>query len=265
MLSRKRKEFDKYWYYERAVQSPATDVEYLRGTYKEIRGKSAVSLREDFCGTFAISCEWVKLNSRHIAHGVDLDLEPIGYGTTHYASKLKASQQNRLHIHNTTVMNRNLPKVDIIAAMNFSYFIFKKRAELHTYFTNCLRTLKRDGLFILDCFGGSAAQEANEERKDHRNFSYYWDQQSFNPITYEALFKIHFRVKGGPKIKDVFTYDWRMWTLPELRDLLYDVGFRKVLIHWEGTNRNGEGNGVFTASEEGEECAGWIAYLVAQK
>jgi hypothetical protein len=39
-----------------------------------------------------------------------------------------------------------------------------------------------------------------------------------------------------------------------------------VTVYWEGTNhKTGEGNGVFKPSRRGEACAGWIAYLVAEK
>jgi hypothetical protein len=65
-------------------------------------------------------------------------------------------------------------------------------------------------------------------------------------------------------MKKAFTYDWRLWSLPELRDLLLEVGFKDVIVYWEGTNnRTGEGNGVWLQSTRGEACAGWIAYVVA--
>ncbi|MES2856865.1 MAG: class I SAM-dependent methyltransferase, partial [Bdellovibrionota bacterium] len=81
-------EFDKYWYYKKSVQSPDTDVEFLRSTYKEIRGKDPTTLREDFCGTFSICCEWVKLNPKFKAFGIDLDSEPIEYGYNNYLPHL---------------------------------------------------------------------------------------------------------------------------------------------------------------------------------
>jgi hypothetical protein len=57
-----------------------------------------------------------------------------------------------------------------------------------------------------------------------------------------------------------------LWTLPELQEILKEAGFREVTVYWEGTvKRTGEGNGVFTPSTEGEACAGWIVYIVAEK
>ena len=40
--------FDKYYYYQNAVQSPENDAEFLEQTYLELKGKKAKVLREDF-------------------------------------------------------------------------------------------------------------------------------------------------------------------------------------------------------------------------
>lgn len=259
------KDFDKYEYYLAAVQSPDTDVEFIRGVYRELRKRDPVSLREDFCGTFMISCEWVKLNSKFLSYGVDLDSEPINYGLANYLTKLSPHQQSRISIKEANVLDKNLPRVDIIAAMNFSHYIFKTRQGLKAYYQNCFDTLNRDGILLVDCFGGTRCQEANEEVTDRGKFKYYWDQESFDPVTHEASFKIHFKPKGGKKIKNVFSYDWRMWTIPELREIMEEVGFKKTWVYWEGTTRKGEGDGNFKRSEVGEECEAWIAYVVGEK
>ena len=41
--------------YERAVQDPKTDAKTLAKFYRQFRGKKPASLREDFCGTAALS------------------------------------------------------------------------------------------------------------------------------------------------------------------------------------------------------------------
>lgn len=257
--------FDKYWYYLNSVQSPEVDVEFFKKVYKELRGKNANSFREDFCGTFALSCEWVKLDPSHNAVGVDLDPEPIAYGKKNYLPKLPPEAQERVKVIRGNVLSGTLPKCDMIAACNFSYFIFKTRKEMKKYFQNALNTLNSKGVFLMDIFGGSACQEANEEETVHDTFSYFWDQDSFNPITNEAQFYIHFQPKGEAKKERVFSYDWRMWSIPELRDILEEVGFKKTHVYWEGTTDEGEGDGVFKRTEEGEECESWIAYIVAEK
>lgn len=264
MTKPKLKPFDKYALYRRSVQSPEGDVEFLRRTFLKVTGRPARVLREDFCGTFAISCEWVKLRRDHQAHGVDLDPEPIEYGTTNYRSKLSSDQSSRIFIHNANVMSPSLPRADLVCAMNFSYFLFKTRAELAAYFRNCRRNINKKGLLILDCFGGGACQTANEEETKHGNFSYFWHQKNFNPINHHARFAIHFKRQFERKRHDVFTYDWRMWTIPEIREILLSENFSNTRVYWEGTTRRGKGSGIFRQSERGEECESWIAYIVAE-
>lgn len=258
-------DFDKYLYYKRAVQSPETDVEFLRDTYKELRGRDPQILREDFCGTFAISCEWAKSSSKAKAFGIDVDEEPILYGLANYLPHLSAAQRDRVKILQADVLNPGLPKADVIAALNFSYFVFKERSVMKSYFHNCISTLNSGGILVADVFGGSQCQEANEEVTKHKDFTYYWDQANFDPITNEALFHIHFKPSGRRKIEKVFTYDWRMWTIPELREMMRETGFRKTHVYWEGTTRAGTGDGVFKRAEKGEECQAWIAYVVGEK
>jgi hypothetical protein len=256
--------FDKYDYYLRAVQSAPSDVVFIRDTYKELKGKSAKSFREDFCGTFALSTEWIKLNPSHTAIGIDLDPEPMSYGKINYLSKLRPEQQKRMQLLEANVLHPNLPKADIVAAMNFSYFCFKTREVMKLYFANVYKSLGKEGVFLVDCFGGSQCQGPIEDTNKLDGFTYYWDQSSYDPVTGEALFYIHFRV-GGKKIEKVFTYDWRLWTIPELREIMMEVGFKKTNVYWEGTAKDGSGNGVFTRTEKGESCDSWIAYIVAEK
>ncbi len=256
--------FDKYWFYKKSVQSPDVDVLFFEKVYKELVGKKPVTFREDFCGTFSLSCEWVKLNPLHKSFGIDLDEFPIQYGMENYLPKLDPEQQSRVVIKNENVLSKKLPKVDIIAACNFSYFIFKDRSVLKEYFANCYKTLNKSGILILDCFGGSQCYEPNEEETEYESFSYYWDQDSYDPITNEAQFYIHFKPKNGKKIKEAFSYDWRIWSIPELKDILFEAGFKKVEIYWEGTDSNGEGDGEFERANKGESCDSWIAYIVAQ-
>jgi SAM-dependent methyltransferase len=258
--------FDKYKYYLAAVQSPEGDLEFLRKAYADAnKNRKPKLLREDFCGTYALCCEWAKHGKDTRAIGIDIDPEPLSYGTQHYFSKLAAEQQKRVEILQENVLTPGLPAADIIASLNFSYFCFKQRATLLDYFKNCHRTLNDGGVLVLDCFGGSDCLSPNEQEIEHDTFSYFWDQDSFNPITNEAMFYIHFKLPNEPKQKKVFTYDWRMWSLPELSDLLTEAGFSNNTVYWEGTDENGEGNGVFDPTTEGEECESWVTYVVAEK
>ncbi len=260
-------DFDKYFYYQKSVQSPENDVIYLRDAYKELKGTNPTTLREDFCGTFLICCEWAKMHGDHQAIGVDLDPEPIQYGMENYLPELKDYQQDRINILQRNVLDSNLPQADIVAALNFSYSLFKTRDLLRQYFKNSYETLNKNGIFVCDIFGGSQCYEPNEEETEHTDhkFSYFWDQDSWDPVTNEGMFYIHFKRKGEKKREKVFTYDWRMWSIPELREIMHEAGFSKTHVYWEGTTDDGEGDGEFKRVEHGEDCESWVAYVVGEK
>lgn len=267
-LYQDQKPFDKYHYYMLSVQSPDVDVKFYQQTYRDFYGTEPVALREDFCGTFKICCEWTKLGQDKKAIGVDLDPEPIAYGKAKHFSELTEEQQSRVEVFNQDVMELKNPKADIVAAVNFSYFIFKERHKMVEYYKNIYESLHDKGLFILDIFGGSDIHENLEEETEYEEerFSYFWDQESFDSITHEATFHIHFQRKGEKKREKVFSYDWRIWSIPEIRDILKDAGFTSTHVYWEGTDEDGEGDGEYKKTESTDEsCEGFVAYVVGVK
>lgn len=258
---------EKYQLYEEAVQSPEGEVEILRDIYKQLRAKSAKILREDFCGSCALSSAWVKSQPKAQSYAVDLDLSPLHYAKTVHWNSLDKNAQKRLHIIEGNVLSAKTPLADIVAALNFSYFIFKDRERMKQYFKSAYKHLKSDGVFIIDLFGGLEAPKIYEERTDRGSFIYSWECVEFNPIDHHIKFAIHFSLKdkGKSVFKNIFTYDWRLWSMPELKDILREVGFKKVFSFWEGDDGKGGGNGDFYISEREDNCESWIAYLAALK
>ena len=59
-----------------------------------------------------------------------------------------------------------------------------------------------------------------EEERNLDGFTYVWDQHSYNPVNGHVLNKIHFHFPDDTKMTDAFVYDWRLWTLPEIQELL---------------------------------------------
>ncbi|MGZ3692458.1 MAG: class I SAM-dependent methyltransferase, partial [Pseudobdellovibrio sp.] len=178
--------------------------------------------------------------------------------------KLTPDQQHRIALIKKDVLTHGLASADIAVAVNFSYFLFKKRDILKRYFENVYQSLNRDGIFVLDIFGGTQCTDAIEDTTRHKGFTYYWDQQNFDPVTNEAYFEIHFKY-GKKKYEGVFTYDWRMWSILEIRELMAEVGFQETVVYWEGTDKKGFGNGIFTPVKKGEACESWIAYIAGAK
>jgi len=257
---------EKYKLYEASVQDPAGEVETLHEIYSDIRKKKvAKSFREDFAGSAALCCAWVKKSSKHVAYGVDLDPLPLEYAATYHLTKLSPGAKKRIHLIEGNVLTETTPPVDLIAALNFSYFIFRERIQLLEYFKAAHKHLNKDGVLILDLFGGTDAQKVMEEVVDHDDFKYFWDCISFDPITHFCHFAIHFKRKKQKKMKNVFDYHWRLWSLPELRDLLSEAGFRQTIPYWEGDDGKGGGNGEFKATSTEENCLSWVAYIAAVK
>ena len=52
---------DKHILYEKSVQTPDSDVQFMKRVFKAERGRLPQVLREDFCGTAALCCEWIKM------------------------------------------------------------------------------------------------------------------------------------------------------------------------------------------------------------
>jgi hypothetical protein len=258
----------KYDLYQKSVQAPESDAAFFRDITKKATGKTPKIFGEDFCGTFANSCAWVKLGPEYKSVGIDFDDEPIDYGMIHNYSQLTPKAQQRVSVQKKNVLDKKLPKADLICALNFSYFIFKQRSMLVQYFKNVHSRLNPKGAFVLDCFGGPQCQEPIRERRhiEDGDFYYYWDQENFDYVNNEAKFNIHFKLKGKPIQEKVFSYDWRLWSIAELRDVLMDAGFKKVDILVEDSDEDGDGNGEFSNVQGSDElCESWIAYILASK
>lgn len=256
------KQFDKYRAYSEAVQSPSHDVRFLRRVYRELVGAEPSIMREDFCGTFALCCEWAKLGKDYRAIGLDIDPEPIEYGKSNYLSLLSQSAQSRIKILEKDVLNPLRTKADITCALNFSYFAFHERDVLLKYFSSVKKALTKSGIFIVDIFGGPDYGTVYVDTKRLPGFVYTFEQEFFDPISNKTRFRIHFTPHKSRKIKNAFTYDWRMWSIPEVKDLMKEAGFKETVVYWEGTGRNGRGSGEFHKRAKGESCSIWVGYVV---
>ena len=118
---------DKFKCYQQSVQSPEHEVEFFEQAYKECYRRKPYSLREDFCGTFSICCHWVASHPKRTAVGVDLCRETLQWGREHNLANLTEPQQARIRLLEQDVRKRNRPAVDVLAAQNFSFWIFKTR------------------------------------------------------------------------------------------------------------------------------------------
>ena len=264
---------DPHVLYELSVQGVEYDLDFFERVYRNLRGRRFKRLREDFCGTAAKACAWVARSPDHLAWGVDHDARTLAWGRRHHVAPLGRAGQRVVLIQDDVRAVRN-PKVDVVAAMNFSYWVFKDRDTLRDYFRSVRRSLRPGGLFFANVFGGTNAMEPLVERRRIPasqgpdglrvpSFTYVWEQKRFNTINHDLLCYIHFRFRDGSEIRRAFTYDWRYWTLPELTELMREAGFARSDVYVEGWDEeNHRSSEVYRRRTFLENQLGWIAMVV---
>ncbi len=264
---------DRHVLYQESVQAPEAEVDFFEKTFKALRNRDAVSIREDFCGTAFLATEWCKGDPQRTAVGVDYDEETLEWGRTHNIEPAGEDVAKRITLYKDDVRNVSAEKVDITCAFNFSYCIFEKRDELRDYFAKTQAGLKDDGLLILDLFGGTECEDVLEEETELEDLqaTYIWEHVSFNPIDGHMACAIHFEFDDGSRMDNAFKYEWRHWGIPEIKELLLESGYKNVRIYWEeyvdadddDDELEGTGNYYETAEVENQES--WMIYLVAEK
>lgn len=263
---------DKFALYQRSVQSPTVDIAFFDAEFRKLRGRQPLSVREDFCGTFLFSVEWCKSDPRRTAVGVDLDGPTLDWGRAHTLAAAPPDAAARVLLAQADVRDTTLPPVDLIVAMNFSYCIFKTRDDLRSYFAAAHKNLVADGVMALEVYGGTeAVVELVDERELKGGLTYVWEQEKFNPIDHHTLCHITWRFKDGSELRHAFTYDWRLWSLPELGEVLREAGFSEVRFYFERVEAEDEddeymtGTGEFEPHTEIENQEAWLGYVLALK
>jgi SAM-dependent methyltransferase len=248
--------------YEQSVQEPEWDLEFVERVFREIRGRPAQSLREDFCGTALLCAEWVRGAEYRTAIGVDLDKETLDWAQVHRVEPLGARKGDLTLVHADVCDVRTDP-VDVIAALNFSYSLIHRRADLLRYFARAREGLGPDGLFMLDFHAGPNSQEELVEETAFEDFTYVWEQGELDALSAHASRAIHFSFPDGSELRDAFTYDFRVWTIPELRDVLHDAGFGQVDAYYEPFDEDGDVTGDPRRITHITHEDSWTGYLVS--
>lgn len=254
---------DPFNLYQIAVQSPEHDVAFIDRVFNRKNGRLPRSLHEDFCGTAYLSAHWVRVREDNRVVGVDHDPRILEWGRVHNIRPL-GKGASRARLVRADVRRVRRPKVDVVAALNYSYFVFKERRHLLEYYRTVRRCLRDGGIFVLDIFGGSDTQTGATDATRHDGFTHVWEQREFDPLTNRSRFFIHFEFDQGRPIRNAFSYDWRMWSIPEVRDTLAEAGFSHVEVYWEGIDEEtGEGDGAYRLVKRARNTPGWNALIVA--
>ncbi len=274
---RSRRRLDRHALYEVAVQGVDWDLDFLERVWRYRNPAREPRLfREDFCSTAALATAWVRRGRDRRAWGVDLDPEPLAWARRHRLPWAREAAK-RVTLVRGDVRQARRPAVDVACALNFSWWVFHERTDLVRYLRAARASLKPRGVLVMNLFGGGDAERALVERTRKRaehspdgtplpRFTYVWEHASLNPVDRRLLAHIHFELPNGRRLGRAFTYDWRMYTIPELRDALVEAGFSHFEVWAEGWDaRAKSGNGVLykRATLDNEDT--WIAYAVATR
>jgi hypothetical protein len=220
--------------YELAVTNPVALAAFFHAAWKtptvnidRVRRAKTKSenpiLREDFSGSAALARGWAARYGPAIA--IDLDAKAL-------KAKPKAKNVTYVVQDCTTAKQR----ADVIAATNFPLGYFYTRASLVAYLKHVYASLKPGGIFGGDLYGGSDAFQVKRVTQKLKGpqgekVTYTWEQREACTLTNRVINALHFAVShGGAKYRldDAFTYEWRLWSIPELSDALLEVGFAGV-------------------------------------
>jgi hypothetical protein len=249
------------------------EAAFMHRAYRHYHKTDAMLLREDFSGTCAVASAWVMMDPDHQAMSVE-NHGPTARWAQRTAESELGQQAEDLHIIQADVLAVDGPKVDITCALNFSTFIYHDRASLKRYFQAARRGLKRGGLLVVDAYGGPGAMQISTQARpvpsddpqdgnDLPGFTYFWEQRGFDPITHRTECRIHFQLEDGPRLDSAFIYRWRIWTLPELTELMLEAGFNKSEVWCDRLDaQSGTSDGRYRPIRKMPTREDWVAYVV---
>ncbi|XP_076960835.1 uncharacterized protein LOC143637288 [Bidens hawaiensis] len=252
----------KFSLYQQSVQSPKGDVSYLQMFFLTyVGGRAPLHLQEDFCGTALLSTEWLRSDSRRTSIGLDLDVEALDWCMENNVNKIGADLSSRIFLYHGNVLQPQeaklvksnlqsmvqnitleenesgsepvdaIPARDIICAFNYSCCCLHTRRELVSYFKNALQALsKKGGIFVMDLYGGTSSECELRMQRKFPNFTYTWEQTGFDIIQRKTRISLHYSLHKhqNKKLRHAFSYSWRLWSLPEIKDCMEEAGFRSV-------------------------------------
>jgi SAM-dependent methyltransferase len=228
--------------YRLAVQHPPAEVSFLMRAYGHYHPQQQPTrLKEDFAGTCAVAAAWVGLDENHRALAVEAHGPTVRWARK-WTKGLLAERAEDLHIVQADVMQMTRPQVDVVAALNFSTFIYHEREDLRGYFQVARRSLRKGGVLVVDAYGGPGAMRVGVQKRTVEaeadgamgRFTYEWEQRSFDPVTQRTQCYIHFEFAGGQRVQSAFVYRWRLWTLKELCEVMIEAGFSRAEVWASG-------------------------------
>ncbi|KAL2918206.1 hypothetical protein HK105_202133 [Polyrhizophydium stewartii] len=193
---------------------------------------------EDFCGTAVLADAWAGMHATHEAFGIDIDPAVIAHAR---AQTLQHAHSARVHVSVGNVLEPTaaygVPPVDLIAALNYGVFYHHRRADLVKYLRRCADALNHGGVLIVDCFGGArvSSVEGRLFKRRFSDFTYFFEQKPMDALSSIVHVHLHFRFDDGSWLKNAFTYEFRVYTIREIREAMLEAGFARTFV-WIGSS-----------------------------
>lgn len=263
------------------MQSPRHVVSLLRS----VHGNEPTRLREDFCGTAAVSRRFAA-EAKSAGHdawavAIDVDREVVERAA---AEAAREGVSDRVRVLRGDCLDEppvGRERADVIFVGNFSVCYIYDRGALVEYFRQSLARLKAGGsgggggfgggIFACDVYGGASAMRLGSVERRHPSpgkeiVRYLWEHEAADPRTGRVRNSISFRVEvDGEIVQELpraFVYEWRLWSLPELRDAMLEGGFAGVEVYSDVNVAPGQRASVVEDPKElGED---WIVLVVGR-
>lgn len=221
---------DRYWFYERAVQSPACLVPFLLS----LHGGRPRRLREDFCARARLCDAWIESVPEGEALGIDRDHELLARALPHPRKILLTADLCGEHPRHVLC--------DVTFVGNFSIGELPSRADLCRYLKAVREQTAPGGILVVDTYGGPSAWRTGSMLRMHtlpdgRRIHHVWEQRAIDPRSQRVENVLHFRLEDRGEIvaecSEAFVYRWRLWSLAELADAAVESGWGPSSVHPE--------------------------------
>lgn len=235
---------DRFECYELCVQSPRHIVAFLRA----VHGNEPLVLREDFCGSAAVSCRWAVEGQKQgdPSRAVAVDLDPGALDRAMGRARA-AEVSGRVSLLAADATQAPLDDgADVVFVGNFSIGYIHNRASLVEYLRRCRARILRGnggfggGVFVCDTYGGASAFKLGGLERRHPGrkgevIRYSWVHENADPLTGMVENSISFRVEiDGEVVQEwprAFVYRWRLWSIFELREAMVEAGFESTEVY----------------------------------
>lgn len=267
---------DRFDCYEYCVQSPRHLVSFLYGAH----GGEPLVLAEDFCGNAAVAARWAAEGVRRgdAARAVAIDLDPEAVARAVERAG-REGVPGRVHVIRGDALDPpgEPGGADVIFIGNFSIGYIHERRGLVHYFHRCRERLARGaagrggGILACDTYGGAGAFRLGGFTRRHpgragETIHYTWLHERADPITAMVENSISFRVElDGEIIQELpraFVYRWRLWSIAELREAMFEAGFRGVEVYADVNTA--PGHRPAPVADPSELAEDWIVLIVGR-